>query len=327
MIWKLSWEGLKQRVNRGWRLAGISLGAAVLLAGCQSENPMDYLPKVSGGYMGMNATSFRESAGLKRLNDTMGKLQPGAQNLQSEKARSMIMGFDTPVNPRTAPPVYGVALGDAGFADELVAQYKSAGAQQGRMAGHTTYTSGPVSIAPIGKTGVLIFQSESSLERMVNVSKKKEEGARGSASFNWVNSELPNHAVVMAGAAQPLTEMGGPLLTTLNATDPKAGEALRHATMISLTFDWKDHPVVDLKLHVPSKSDAEALARTANQYLQLAKGLPVLEASPAFKAVLQPLKAHAEEDGVELTVNVPADVADQVFSHLEAGAAMQGQQQ
>jgi hypothetical protein len=315
---------MKTRLSKACRWLGraLVLAGAVALVGCQSENAMDYLPKASGGYMAMNAVSMKESAGLKRLNEQMSRLQSGAQ-FESEKAEKMIMAFDAPTNAGAAPPIYGVALGKVGFADELVSQYKTAGAQEGKKAGRTTYTSGSVSIAPVGKSGVLIFQTEAALERMINVSKKKEEGARSSAVFNFANTEVANHAFVVASAAQPLIELGGPLLASFETMNPAAAAALRKVSMISLTFDWDDHPVAQVQLHLADKAGSDALAGALNQYIQLAKGLPMLNANPAVKQIIAPLQAKGSEDGVSVKVEVPADVADQLFNQIPTSLPQQ----
>lgn len=299
----------------------LALAATLVLAGCQSENPMDYLPKASGGYMGMNQVKIRESAGLKRLDAEMSRMQPGASDLDSEKGEKLIMAFDAPANAGTAPPFYGVATGKPGFVDEIVSKYKAAGAQEGKTAGHTTYTSGSVSIAPVGNAGILIFQNPSTLERMVSVSKKKEEGARTSAVFTFVDSEIPDHAFVVAGAAQPLVELGGPLLVTFETMNPQAAAALRKVSMISTTFDWDAHPVVVAKLHVAGKDNADALATAFNQYLALAKGLPMLAAQPELLKVLAPVQAKSAEDGVSVQVDVPAEIAEELFNRMPAAGA------
>jgi hypothetical protein len=315
---------LKNRFLTACRLAGrvALMAGALALVGCQSENAMDYLPKASGGYMGMNAVSMKESAGLKRLNEQMSQLQSGTQ-FESEKAEKMIMAFDAPANTGAAPPIYGVAVGQPGFADELVNQYKQAGAQEGKKAGRATFTSGSVSIAPVGDSGVLIFQTDAALERMINVSKKKEEGARTSAVFTFVNAEVTNHAFVVAAAAQPLIEMGGPLLATFERGNAQAASALRQVSMISLTFDWDKNPIGVVQLHLGDKAGSDALAGALNQYIQLARGLPMLNANPAVQQVLAPLRAESAEDGVRLKVEVPAEVAEQLFQQIPTGLPQQ----
>lgn len=289
--------------------------SAVALAGCQSENPLDYLPKSSGGYMAMNAVEFRESAGLRRLTDEMSRYQAGAQ-FESDKAERMILAFDTPTNTGAVPPVYGVMTGRPGFADELVQQYKNAGALEGKKSGRTTYTSGSQSIAPVGDAGVLIFQTDAALARMINVGKKKEEGARTSAVFTFVNAQSSNHALVAASVAQPLVELAGPALAMVERTDPNAAAALRQVSMVSMTFDWDEHPVAEIMLHLADKAGSDSLAALINQYLGLAKMMPMLSQEPAVKQVVDPIRAIAAEDGVRLRVDVPANVADQLFDSL-----------
>lgn len=327
-------KSFARRTTRTMAMA--ALAVALVLPGCKSEkaadsssggfglstlfgesdNAMDYLPKSSGAYMGMSAKEFRESAGLKRLSDEMNRLQSGAE-FQSEKAEKMLMAFEAPTSTGTAPPIYGVAVGQPGFADELVEQYKAAGGQESKMAGRTIYTSGSVSIAPVGKSGVLIFQNENALDRMVKVSKKKEEGARGSAVFNFVNTQLNDHALVVASAAQPLLELGGPFLASFERTDPQAAEALRKASMISVTFDWDQQPVAEVMLHLSDKAGNEALSRTMNMALQLAKGQIMMAGlPPGAQQIIAALRAEPGEDGVRVKVVVPAELAEQLFTSL-----------
>lgn len=312
--------GRRQWLNVAMRTA--LLAGAVMLTGCQSKNAMDYLPKASGGYMAMNAQEIRDSDGLTRLNEEMSRLQ-GGDPFESELAQKMVMAFDAPTQTGSAPPIYGVAVGLPGFADELTAQYKSAGALEAKKSGMDTYTSGAVTIAPVGDNGVLIFQSDAALERMVSVSKKKEEGARTSAVFNFVNAETPSHAFVIAGSAQPLIDLGGPFLTSFEQMNPQAAAALKQVSMVSLSFDWDDHPVASLKLHLADKAQADALAAAINLYLGFAKANPMITGNPALAQVLQPLQAASAEDGVTLEVNVPAEVADQLFQHIPASLPQQ----
>lgn len=300
----------------------MGLAGLMVLSGCQSDNAMDYLPKSSGGYMAMNAAQFRESAGLKRLNDELSRLQAGSQ-FESEKAERMILAFDSPAGTGATPPVYGVATGRAGFADELVQEYKAAGALEGKKSGRTTYTSGSMSIAPVGDTGVLFFQTDAALARMINVSKKKEEGARTSPIFNFVNSQSNEKAFVAASVAQPLVEMGGPVLAMVEQTAPQAAAAIRQLEMISMTFDWDDNPVAEVLLHLSDKSASDSLAATINQYLTMAKMAPQLSQQPAIKQIVDPLQAQSTEQGVLLRVEVPAQVADQLIEFMSQSAVPQ----
>ena len=138
---------------------GAVLAAGLALAGCQSKNPLDYLPQSSAGYMGMNMMSMQESTGLKRLNEEMKKMQQGGADLESEKAQKIYIAFDTPASAQTAPAFYGVAVGMVGFADEVVGKYKASGATESKISGRVTYTSGPVTISPVGETGLLFFRT------------------------------------------------------------------------------------------------------------------------------------------------------------------------
>ncbi len=291
--------------------------AGLVLAGCQSENPMDYLPQATGGYVGMNMTAMRESAGLKRLTDEMEKMQAGTGDFTSDKAQKVYLAFDIPANAGTAPPIYGMALGTPGFADEVVQRYKANGATEGKMAGHDTYTSGPVTVSPVGNSGIMVFQNTAMLEKMVAVSKKKEPGARASSEFAYVDSKLNDYALVTAGTAQPLITMASPLLTTLEATNPKAVAAIKQVSMISMAFNWDTRPVIELMLHVADKAQADVLAGTVNGYLTMAKYAPMLASNPDVGKVLSPLKATAAEDGVKLVIEIPADVADRLFDQMQ----------
>ncbi len=294
----------------------VMLTVGLGLAGCQSENPMDYLPQSSGGYVGINMTAMRKSAGLKRLTDEMEKMQAGTTDFTSDKAQKVYLAFDAPKDAGTAPPIYGMALGAPGFAAEVVERYKANGATEVKTASHSTYTSGGVSVAPIGDSGILVFQNAGMLERMVAVSKKKEPGARASSVFAYVDSMLNDHAFVTAGNAQPLITMAAPLLATLEGREPKAVAAVKEVSMVSMAFNWDARPAIELMLHLSDKALADDLAATINTYLTMAKYAPMIANNPDVEKVLTPLKATTGEDGVKLLVEIPADVADRLFDQL-----------
>ncbi len=308
------------------KLAAV-FAAGLTLAGCQSKNPLDYLPQSSAGYMGMNMMSMQESAGLKRLNEEMKKMQQGGADLESEKAQKIYIAFDSPASAQQAPAFYGVAIGMVGFADEVVGKYKASGATEGKTSGRVTYTSGPVTISPVGETGLLFFQDTAMLDRMIAVSKKKQPNARASNEFNYVETQLGSHAMVLATKAQPIIELAGPMLTQLEAMNKTGVDALRQVTMLSLAFNWDTHPVLELLLHLPDKQKADALSGMINGYLTLAKGMPMLTANPSISQVVSPLQATASEEGVSMKVEIPAAVADQLFAQLDAMAQMGQQQQ
>lgn len=309
-------QPIRSRTFRTLKL-GLLFAVGLLLVGCQSKNPMDYLPQASAGYMGMNMSLMRESEGLKRLKEKVQKFQPGSADLESDKAQKVYMGFDMPANAGTAPPMYGVALGTPGFADEVVQKYKASGATESKMAGRETYTSGSVSISPVGKSGILIFQDSATLERMVAVSKKKQPGAQGSPEFAYVSSMLDDHALVLAGKAKPLIDMAGPMMAPLQATNPQAVNALKQVTMVSMAFNWDKQPVIELMLHLSDKAQSDALAAMINTYLGFAKNLPMITANANWAKVVGPLQATAGEDGVRLKIEVPADVAEQLFQQID----------
>src|SRR5690606_35694475 len=138
---------------------------------------------------GINMEAMENSAGLKRLSDEMDKMAAGTSELGSDKAQKVYMAFDSPANANNVPPMYGVATGTPGFADEVVDYYQKTGATAGKTSGMTTYTSGTISIAPVGDTGILVFQDTTTLDRMIAVSKKKQPGAAASDEFRYVSSQ------------------------------------------------------------------------------------------------------------------------------------------
>ncbi len=293
------------------------VAAGLVLAGCQSENPMDYLPQSSGGYVGLNMAAMRQGAGLKRLTAEMEKMQAGSTDFTSDKAQKVYLAFDIPADAGAAPPIYGMALGTPGFADEVVERYKANGATEAKTAGHTSYTSGPVTVSPVGDTGILVFQNAAMLEKMVAVSKKKEPGARASSVFTYVDSMLNDHALVTAGNAQPLITMATPLLATLEAREPKAVAAFKEVTMVSLAFNWDAQPVLELMLHMADKAQADVLSNTINTYITMAKYMPMISGNPDVAKVVTPLKTTVGENGVKLKIEIPADVADRLFEQLD----------
>jgi hypothetical protein len=286
---------------------------------------MDYLPQSSAGYMGMNMSTMRESAGLKRLGEEMEKMQSGAADFESDKAQKVYIAFDTPAG-KSAPPMYGVATGMPGFAEDVVGKYKAAGATSSKTSGHETYTSGPVTISPVGTTGILFYQDAGMLDKMIAVSKKKEPSARASSEFSFVDSQLSDHAMAVATKAEPLLTLAGPMLGQLDAMNPAGGKAVRQVSMISMAFNWDKQPEIDLQLHLADKAQSDALAGLINQALAMAKMMPTLSANADVQQIVGPLQAKAAEDGVKLTVTIPAAVADKLFEQLDKVKEMQQQQ-
>lgn len=303
---------------------GVAAAAITLFAGCQSKNPMDYLPQASGGYVGINMDKMRSSDGLKRLSDEIEALQAGATDMGSEKATKIYIAFDEP-SGKSAPNMYGVATGMPGFADDVVKKYKENGASAGKTSGRDTYTSGGTTISPVGSTGILFFNNSSMLDKMVAVSKKKEVGARASSEFTAVDSQLSDHAVAGAVKAAPLLTLATPFLGQLEMMNPAGVAAIKKISMISMNFNWDKQPVIEVKFSLPGKQDSDALAAFANQGLAMAKLNPALAQNPDAQQIVSGLEAKSAEDGVTLTIEVPEATAEKLFGQLEKAKAMQAQ--
>ena len=302
---------------------GLAIVALAALAGCQSKNPIEYLPKSSAGYMGMNIAKMKDSAQMKKLfSDENGNMTPNASSLITDKAKRLYVAFDTPEGA-TAPTNYSVAIGDAGFAEEVVKAYKAAGATEAKVSGHDTYTSGPVTVAPVGSTGILVYTDPSSLSKMIDVSKKKAEGARTSAEFNFVDGQLNDHAVAVATKAAPLLTLAGPALGQIDAMNPGGAKALREVSMLSMTFNWDKEPVIDIHMQLADKANSELLKGLVDQGVALLYMMPMISGNPDAKAVMSNMKTSAAEDGVNINLTIPEAVANKLIEQLESAAAKQ----
>lgn len=308
-------NGIIAGMRSSARLLLAAAGLA-LLAGCQSENPMDYLPQSSGGYVGANLTKIRESEGLKKVGEEIEKMQPGALDMDSEKVTRVYIAFDS-LSGQTKPPMYGVAMGTSGFSDDVVNKYKAANATEAKTAGRTAYTSGTVTVAPVGKTGILFAEDKATIEKMAAVSKKKQPNARASSEFALVESKLDTSAVVMAAKAEPLLSMGSPFLTQFEAMNPTGVAALKSVSTVSFAFNWEKQPVFDLNLHLADKAQSDALAAWLNQLLVIGK----MQAGAALPADAKPmvdaLQAVSTEEGVNLKLEVPEAVANQGINQIQ----------
>lgn len=303
------------RVLRGMKLP-LAVATVALLAGCQSKNPMDYLPQSTGGYAGANFDKMRESDGLKRVGEELEKIQPGALEMDSDKAMRVYIAFDSPTG-QEKPPMYGVAYGSAGFADEVVAKYKQHGATEAKASGRTTYTSGPVTIAAVGSTGIIFAEDKAMIDKMAAVSKKKQPNARASSEFAFVESKLDNSAVVLATKAEPLLAMGTPFLGQFEAMNPTGVAALKKVSTLSVAFNWEKQPVFDIQLHLADKADSDALATWLNQLLVIGK-MQAAAAMPAeAKPIVDSLQAVPSETGVTMSVAIPEDLANKGIDQIK----------
>ena len=119
--------------------------------------------------------------------------------------------------------------------------------------------------------------------------------------------------------------MAGPMLGQLSAMNPQGAEALKKVSMLSLSFNWDKQPVIDVQMHLADKTQADALAAMLNQFIGMAKAMPQLAQNAAAQQVVAPLQAKSAEDGVTLTVEVPAEIANKTFDQLNQLQQRQGQ--
>jgi hypothetical protein len=286
----------------------VAITSALILTGCSSRNPMDYLPDMPA-YMAINAEHVRASAGGGRLLDIARQKHPEMANLLHQRLKRLYLAVDP--TERMKGTGYGVALGDAGFANFAADQFKQEGAKQQQMSGRKVLTSGSVCMTTVGDSGVLFFTRPQDLDLMIRTSQKKSPAAAQSATFKIVDGLAANHGFVGAADWTAVLSSIGNQLQQISMMNPKGVDALKQVKAASLTFDWDEQPVANATLHLPSQEGREDLAALANTGLGLISRIRTPKGVDARAlSALQNMKAQPSEDGVSIKVEIPKDQAE-----------------
>lgn len=301
-------------------------GAMLVLAGCASKEPLDYLPE-GQAYMAVNMAEVRNDAGTKRLMNVLQKLDQSAVRADNAAERMYFALAGTP--PQLS--VYGVMIGREGFADQALADLKAAGASEGKLAGRKAVVGEKFSLSPISKRAVLFFSRETDLEKMIDTSKRKSPGAAQTALFRRTQRLSNEHGLLLTLNAGPLIAMAGPRLGMLSMLNAKGADALKQAEALELTLDWDEKPAVRAALTCPQEG-REDLATLLNMLLgQVKQSMQAMQTAMqaqgqtamltlAGGALLQKLEVKAGQEGVELTLEFPKEDSDALLARMEAMA-------
>lgn len=306
---------LEKKLMTALRCAALpALAALLVLGGCASREPMDYLPE-GNAYMVLNMEQARSEAGTKRLLGVLQKLD-SAMAATEEKADAVFLSFSG-VPPGLA--VYGVAIGKEGFADQAVADLKAAGGAEAKYAGRNTVTGEKFSLTPLGDNAVLLFQNPGELETMIGVSRRKQSGAAGRPLFENARQLATTASIALAVDAGPLLAAAGPQITMLSLLNQKGAEALKRVQALLVTFSWTEQP----RLHASLTGVTEGrddLAALLNSMLDKAQGAVAPQGGEGLKAVLDGVEVAPSPAGVEARLALPKEQSEEFLAKIEASA-------
>lgn len=288
--------------------------AALMLTACSSKEPLDYLPD-TGAYLTINAEKVRTTDGGSKIADILDKLQPGGPSVTNPQLQRLYVGIDG--GPRSERAGYGVAIGSAGMPDQVLREMKAAGAQEQKMAGRTVVTSGSLSMTAVGDTGLLLFQNQAELEKMIRTSKKKNAAAAQTTAFATLQQLGGQHSAAVVADATPLLAFAEMQLQQLAKFDPEGATALRGVRTVSLTMDWESQPSLTATLHVTGEETREDLAGLINMGLSFASNFGGKQIPEQLHETLRQLAATSTPEGVTLKLQVPAEIAENFLRGLE----------
>lgn len=288
--------------------------AALMLSACSSREPLDYLPD-TGAYLTINAEKVRNSQGGTKVAEVLEQIQPGSPSVTNPQLQRLYVGIDG--GPRSERAGYGVAIGSAGMPDQVLSQMKAAGAREQKMSGRTVVTSGALSMTPVGDTGLLLFQSQAELDKMIRTSKKKNAAATQSSAFTTLQQLADKHSAAVVADATPLLAFADMQLQQLAKFDPEGAAALREVRTVSLTMDWETQPVLAATLHVAGEETRENLAGLVNMGLSFASNFGGDQIPRQLQETVRQLKAITSPDGVSLNLQIPAEQAENFLRALE----------
>lgn len=290
----------------------LAVGAALLvLTGCASKEPLEYLPD-GGGYLCLDMEQVRSEPGAKRLAALMEKATP-MEGVKSEQVKKVYISL--PAGP--GDQAYGVVVGAPGFAADAIKQIKSLGGIESSVDGMKGVKLNETTVLAVGDAG-LAFGPSASAETLVRTSKKKNPGALSSPTFTKLTS-VGGHAMSVVFNVEPMISKAGQQLTMLSQMNAKGTEALKQMKYAGLTADYAEQPKIVLTAFVDEKA-APDLAQLANQGLQMAKmqlSTAGANVPPGVSEMLKSIEAKADTDGVKVTFEVPKEQAEQQLTQLE----------
>lgn len=296
-------------------MLGALVGLAIL-SGCASREPLDYLPEAPN-YLAFNMEKIRSAEGTRRATEALEKLQQDAGSWTDPSMSRAYVAIEG--GPGRNGTWASVAVGSAGFAERQMNKLRKEGGTEKKVHGRTVITSGPVNMSAVGETGLLIFGSDDTLDRMIRTSKKKAPGAATSSDFQTLRKLSDSHAVAIVADASPLLSAASPAMQQVRMINPKGADALQQVELLSLTGDWEAQPELRLTLHKSGEEGRAELATLVNFGLGMVAPSMAGNLPSGLATLLKGLKAETNADGVTMSIAVPKGEADQFLQALESG--------
>ncbi|MCX7020521.1 MAG: hypothetical protein NTY46_16330 [Candidatus Sumerlaeota bacterium] len=292
----------------------VILSTALLLPGCDSREPMDYLPDCPA-YLCVNSSQIQSQAGAKRLTDAMRKIN-NKQDVVIGKSDRTYLGL---ANFGPSPNMYGVMTGQAGYTNSALNELKNNGGVETKIDGRRAVTINDVCMVELSETALLLAGNRSDYETMARTAKKKNPAAIISPLFMKLNLLAASHALCAGVKAEEILAKAGPSLGIVESMDQKGAEALKQVKILSVTMDWDKQPQLVAVAHMDGETGKNDLARLANLALAFAK-TKAGDGKSMFDFVKH-LEATTSADGVTMTLDIPKDIADPALDKIEKLAA------
>ncbi|MBX7245430.1 MAG: hypothetical protein K1X53_08015 [Candidatus Sumerlaeaceae bacterium] len=295
-------------------LLALAAASALLFAGCGAKEAIDYLPE-GAAYFAVNPQQAENEAGAKRLT----KL---AEQLTGQPTSTKVNRIYLAVSGATAQAgMFGVMTGAPGTSAEILAELKKQpDATETKVDGHAAVTmQQKVQFVAVDDKTVLFCGKPADYETMQRTAAKKNPAAKASPVFQKAIMLSSSHVASLVINAEPLIGMAGPQLGMVSAMSPKGTEALKKVKIAAVTFGWDKQPKVDATVYLDSEDDRKELANLLNMGLGMAKMNPQVASNvPDF---LQNLQAKSDSDGVNLSIEVPKEMADGWIDTMEKEVA------
>lgn len=303
IFWKAGELMVHRRLIRTL-LAGL---IGLVLAGCTSRDPLDYLPR-GMVYAGLNVERAKAEAGMKRFLDLLNKLSvSGSTNSDAVRNAYFVVG-----DPRAGGGLAACVVGTNGLAGDVFNRAKSEGATPQKLNGFDALRLPQAAyIIRLSPGAVLIADSEKTFGKMLETAKKKSPSAATDSAFSKLQSLNSNHPfAVVANVAEFAGQASQAMAASpLGKGAAQASEAIRNITLLSLTAEWPEQPKVELIAYTQKEEDAKALAGLI-QLVMMTQGsqLPPL---------LKNIRPASTPEGLVLSMEIPKEEADKFLAKLE----------
>lgn len=287
----------------------------LLLAGCASRNPMDYLPE-NAAYAVVNFQRVQEQAGLKRAMAVMDHITELPAGIKPDR-----LYLSSAITPQS-DSLYGALVGPPGMGKQVEEAVAKSGWKETKIDGMRAFgTTGrrgrEMYLIPLSDTGMLFAGSVADFGMMRTVAKRKAPAAVNSALFTKCIEDAGAHSLTIAADISPFIEMAASRVGMVAALHPKGVEALRQVKTARLTGDWDQQPVLALSAFLPDEQQRKDLAGLGNLALQMLKARP----DSKLPGIVGSLEAKPTADAVEVQLAFPKTGSDKLLDDLESVTA------